>query len=237
MADFPEDHTPYSYTGWPTDNPYPYVFATDVMHRPDLGVDCDVLFAYWLSEAKAGRMPWLKYLIYKAKLYHVRNNWEPVKNSGHEGHIHGSARTDHLNTGLGDWSVTPTGPPTVEDEMAVPWFSVGPSGTVYLVPGDLVDSRLVFIPQTGSQLAKIDMMKANGVKQLPSTIEPRNPHAYVVAADTNWPPPEPPIEVDLSDEDIERFAAEMAEALAAAARTDAEIVALVKEGANQAEDG
>ena len=113
QAEPPQDHTPFSATGWPLDSPQWVVFATDVMHRPDLGVDCNVLFAYWLAEAKAGRMPWLKYMIWQAKRYDVRNQWRPVASSGHFDHIHKSTRTDHRYTTLGSWSLVPDG----DDEM------------------------------------------------------------------------------------------------------------------------
>jgi hypothetical protein len=108
----PQDHTPYSATGWPLASPQWFVFATDVMHRPDLGVDCNALFAYWLAEAKAGRTPWVKYLIWQAKLYDVRNGWQPQGNSGHFDHIHISVRTDWKDKGLGAWSLVPG-----EDDM------------------------------------------------------------------------------------------------------------------------
>ena len=119
-----EDHTPYSQTGWPGPSPEWYVFATDVMHRPDLGVDCNVLFPYWISEARAGRMPWLKYLIWQAKIYDVRYNWRAQANSGHFDHVHFSARTDYVNTGLGDWSLLPV---SLEDDMPL-YFKAVPSG-------------------------------------------------------------------------------------------------------------
>jgi hypothetical protein len=113
----PQDHTPFSATGWPQASPRWVVFATDVMHRPDLGVDCNVLFPYWLAEAKAGRTPWVKYIIWQAKLYDVRNGWKPVANSGHFDHIHKSIRTDHLNTSLGTWSIVPGSSSTGGDDM------------------------------------------------------------------------------------------------------------------------
>jgi hypothetical protein len=81
QTNFPEDHTPFSVTGWPEADPPWWVCATDVMHRPDLGVDCGVLVPYWLAEARAERMPWLKYLIWQAQMYDVRNEWEPVETS------------------------------------------------------------------------------------------------------------------------------------------------------------
>lgn len=109
-----EDHTPFSQTGWPVASPEWWVFATDIMHRPDLGVDCNLLFRYWIGEARGGRMPWLKYIIWQAKLYDVRNGWDEQANSGHYDHIHFSARTDFKDRGLGSWSITPTG---TEDDM------------------------------------------------------------------------------------------------------------------------
>lgn len=103
-----EDHTPYSQTGWPNPNPYPVVHAADVMNQA--GVDCQALFDYWLPEAKAGRMPWLKYLIWQATLYSVRSTpaWKPQLNSGHFDHIHLSARTDYEHYQLGNWSPVPS---------------------------------------------------------------------------------------------------------------------------------
>lgn len=116
QANPPQDHTPFSATGWPLPSPQWFVFATDVMHRPDLGVDCNVLFPYWLAEARAGRTPWVKYLIWQAKLYDVRNGWRPQTNSGHFDHIHISVRTDWQNRGLGTWSLTPEGDDMTPEE-------------------------------------------------------------------------------------------------------------------------
>lgn len=107
QASYPQDHTPYSYDAWPiAPCPYPRVCATDVMHRPDLGVDCDELFPYWLSEARAGHTPWRKYMIYKATIYDVRFGWEAQASSGHWGHIHLSDRTDWVDRSIGAWTVT-----------------------------------------------------------------------------------------------------------------------------------
>lgn len=111
----PQDHTPFSATGWPGKSPEWWVFATDIMHRPDLGVDCTVLFPYWLGEAKAGRFPSLKYIIWQAKLYSIQNNWSPQSNSGHFDHIHLSFRTDYQNVSLGSWSLIPGG--SNDDDM------------------------------------------------------------------------------------------------------------------------
>lgn len=117
QAEPPQDHTPFSATGWPEVSPFWWVFATDIMHRPDLGVDCNVLFPYWLAEAKASRMPWLKYMIWQAKRYDVRNAWRPVTSSGHSGHVHLSGRTDHRLTSLGTWDPTGLAKPPGDDDV------------------------------------------------------------------------------------------------------------------------
>lgn len=114
----PEDHTPYSYTGWPLPSPHWVVFATDIM-TSDVGgaAGGQKLFDYYISQARAGKMPWLKYLIWQAKLYDVRNNWNSQPNSGHYDHIHFSARTDFEHYSLGDWSVVPVAPKPPENDM------------------------------------------------------------------------------------------------------------------------
>ena len=106
----PEDHTPFSTDGWPVADPPWWVCATDVMVTAVGGVDeAQRLFDYWLAEAKAGRMPWLKYLIWKATLYDVRYGWRAQANADHYDHIHLSTRTDQLHARLGSWSPFPTG--------------------------------------------------------------------------------------------------------------------------------
>ncbi|HET8684965.1 MAG TPA: hypothetical protein VFM54_24295 [Micromonosporaceae bacterium] len=120
MADYPQDHTPYSRTGWPVAHPYPLVTALDLTHAPGVpgGVDCDEVSSYWLAEARAGRMPWAKYLIWRATLYHARDRWVPRPNSGHHDHIHLSTRTDHITTALGGWPALPGGDDDMADEGA-----------------------------------------------------------------------------------------------------------------------
>lgn len=129
LASPPEDHTPYSATGWPLSNPYPVVHALDVMEGN--GVSCQALFDYWLPEAKAGRMPWLKYMIWQAKLYSVRSTpaWTPQSNSDHFDHIHLSARTDTEAYQLGTWSPVPGSPSTGVDTMN---FFADSAGTQYV---------------------------------------------------------------------------------------------------------
>jgi hypothetical protein len=118
MVDYPQDHAPFSFTKWPVQVGN-IVCALDIMHKPNLGLDCRDLFGYWLAEAKAGRTPWLKYLIWQAKLHDVRNDWRAEPNSGHYDHIHLSFRTDWIDKGIGDWSPLPGGDwmPALSDDQ------------------------------------------------------------------------------------------------------------------------
>lgn len=99
----PEDHTPYSETGWPGTTPYGWVTAIDIM-PPGGGLpSLQQLGAQMVADRQAGvpGVAWLKYI-----------NWGPVNNShavqdrwtpGHKtisssdtGHIHASGRSDHV---------------------------------------------------------------------------------------------------------------------------------------------
>ena len=124
QSNTPGDHTPYSHDGYKVSpSPYPIVFATDIMCNTAKGVNCQQLFNYWLSEAKAGRMPWLKYLIWQAKIYDVRHNWVAQANSDHFDHIHISTRSDYQNASLGTWSLLPGGSVATEA-----WINDTPQG-------------------------------------------------------------------------------------------------------------
>lgn len=152
----PEDHTPFSATGYPNTSPYPVVHALDVMHHPESGVDAGVLFAYWLGEAKAGRMPWLKYLIWQARIYDVRYGWKPQTSSGHFDHVHLSSRTDAENTHLGDWSPVP------EDDMT-PQQAQDFEALIYRVEA-IINNRPAVIggPTTGEKNLLHDAIAAIG---------------------------------------------------------------------------
>ena len=103
--DPPEDHTPFSATGWPIESPYGWIFAADIM-PPKAGSGLPSLAALGMQlvaarQANKAAVRWLKYI-----------NWEPAGPGGpcwHEswtpehrrrpssdrGHIHLSARSDH----------------------------------------------------------------------------------------------------------------------------------------------
>jgi hypothetical protein len=116
----PEDHTPFSATGWPGGSPYPYCMAMDIM-PPAAGAKSDLtgqplpslqqLAAQLRADKIAGQPAagFVKYI-----------NWEPAGNntgpcyhdswmpgyarisSADRGHIHVSARTDYYLSGASD---------------------------------------------------------------------------------------------------------------------------------------
>lgn len=108
-ADRPQDHTPFSVTGWPAGNPYPYVLAFDAGHDPANGRDMNPVVAHWLSDARAGKTPWVKYIVWRGQLYDVRNKWSPVSADNHYDHAHVSFRTDWYNKSIGGYPVVQTG--------------------------------------------------------------------------------------------------------------------------------
>lgn len=67
-AEPPEDHTPYSETGWPEKTPQFIVTALDYQ-----GPGWQDLFAHLIDERIAGRMPWIKYI----NLNGIHHAWEP----------------------------------------------------------------------------------------------------------------------------------------------------------------
>jgi hypothetical protein len=129
--------------------------------------------------------------------------------------------------------ITGTAPPptTVEDDDM--WLIVAPSKTIYLAPGDLVDTKPVAIPLTDYN--KVLSWRAGGVREVASAVEPKAPYWFVTAVNASWPPPAPPVEVELSDEDIAELAAQMAE-LQPDPLTYDETVKAAEEGAELASD-
>jgi hypothetical protein len=99
----PEDHCPYSMTGWPRPNPYPWVHACDIMPPPaGAGLpSLSALGAQIVLDRQAGveAISWLKYINWTTLAGHcVHDKWMPehvTSASNDVGHIHLSARTDH----------------------------------------------------------------------------------------------------------------------------------------------
>lgn len=120
----PEDHTPFSATGWPGKSPYPYCMAGDIM-PPTPGQRSKLtgqplpslqrLAAQLRKDKIAGYGPakFLKYLNwepegnYTGPCYH--DSWQPDysrRDSTDRGHIHYSGRSDyHLSTATDDYDL------------------------------------------------------------------------------------------------------------------------------------
>ena len=132
----PQDHTPFSSTGWPGSHPYPYVLAFDASHQVSRETELDSIVAYWLSQARAGVTPWVKYIIYKGSSYDVRSGWVRKSASGHHDHAHVSFRTDYVTTNVGAWSIIRKGSamPSTEVGRAVWGETIGSPSLNYTQP-------------------------------------------------------------------------------------------------------
>jgi hypothetical protein len=113
----PEDHTPFSATGWPGPHPYPYCLATDIM-PPKAGQVSKLTgrplptldrLAVTLRTDRINNNPgaaWLKYMNWTDEtglVWHDR--WQPGyarSPSSDTGHIHLSGRTDYATSATAD---------------------------------------------------------------------------------------------------------------------------------------
>lgn len=102
----PQDHTPYSATGWPQPSPYPVVHAMDIM-APAVGSGLpglSQLGAQLYLDKTNNVAPWIKYMNWEPQgpggpCYH--DAWEPNHSrtaSNDRGHIHVSIRTDYTHS-------------------------------------------------------------------------------------------------------------------------------------------
>lgn len=110
VAEPPEDHMPYSATGWPVRSPRWYGFALDVM-EPDRALRLPTLAqlgAQIYADKNAGHpgVAWLKYMNWTpAGGECVHDKWQPSHvrtDSDDDGHIHLSGRSDHYLTDTTD---------------------------------------------------------------------------------------------------------------------------------------
>lgn len=94
MDDFPEDHTPFSYTYWPV-LAKGWVCACDLANVRNLG---DLI----LRDARAGRLPWLKYINFGGRSYSHEDGFQYGAPNGDE-HVHLSCRSDWLTRSIGGY--------------------------------------------------------------------------------------------------------------------------------------
>src|ERR1041384_6831648 len=101
QANPPEDHTPYSATGWPVSSPRWYGFAVDIMPGSD-GAAGQTRLARQIIADKDSNVPgteWIKYINWtdeQGRTWHT--SWQPYKvtvSSTDKGHIHISGRSDY----------------------------------------------------------------------------------------------------------------------------------------------
>lgn len=101
----PQDHCPYSATGAPAPNPYPYVCALDYS-----GPRWESLRDYWINAARHGYMPWVKYINDGISREYNFLRGDVTPNSDRD-HCHTSIRSDwvHKSVPSGFVFVPPTG--------------------------------------------------------------------------------------------------------------------------------
>jgi hypothetical protein len=108
----PEDHTPYSETGWPGPSPYGWIMAIDIMPPPaGRGLpSLQTLGRRLVDDRNGGAAPWIKYMNWGpvSDGTAVQDRWMPSyqrRTSSDTGHIHLSIRTDyHASTAFDDYN-------------------------------------------------------------------------------------------------------------------------------------
>lgn len=101
----PEDHTPYSATGWPGESRYPYVHAIDIMPKGSDWAGLNALAQQLIADKRNGKAAFIKYINWTTadgkRAFHT--SWEPGEktiSSSDGGHIHISARTDFWDSAI-----------------------------------------------------------------------------------------------------------------------------------------
>jgi hypothetical protein len=102
-AEVPEDHTPYSQTGWPYATRHGIVTALDVSEIPHL----DALAMKWVNDARRGNAPWVKYVNFNGHQWSHADHFNAAHANPDYGHVHISFCTNHLNPIIGDYHILP----------------------------------------------------------------------------------------------------------------------------------
>lgn len=134
-AEPPEDHTPYSETGWPVPTPHGPVTAIDYE-----GPEWQSWAQFLIRERDAGRLPFIKYVNYN----NVHYSWEPTAarrpSTDWAGHVHVSIRSDWCDRSTGltpaqlTGGTTPPPPPpgsgsNIGDRVMQNWPTIAQGST------------------------------------------------------------------------------------------------------------
>jgi hypothetical protein len=106
----PEDHTPYSETGWPGTTPYGWVTAIDIMPPPTKALPSLQQLGRQIHDdriADVAGVSWLKYMNWGPDNDRsaIHCQWQPnhvQRGSSDVGHIHLSSRSDATQSTVGD---------------------------------------------------------------------------------------------------------------------------------------
>jgi hypothetical protein len=91
----PQDHTPFSHSAWPDPLPGYIVTAIDIDNVNGLGYAIE-------DQARAGALPWLKYMNHSNRHLDSRDGWDVEYSSDY--HVHLSIRTDWIYTSIGSFN-------------------------------------------------------------------------------------------------------------------------------------
>lgn len=159
----PEDHTPYSATGWPDATPYGVVTALDIM--PGGPMTLQALGARFKADRDSGKFRTLKYMNWGpvSDSSAVQDRWTPGysrRSSTDTGHIHLSFRSDMVDV-ADDYDPfgVPAAPSTRERKM---FLAIAGNGQVFRsdgmrsVPFANEDDLTNFKTLVGEGLVKIE---------------------------------------------------------------------------------
>lgn len=91
----PEDHTPFSATGWPIAATYPYVYALDWS-----GPGFSALGEFWLTCKRDSLAPWLKYINLGGRHYQFEPEEKVSKSDDGPTWVHLSTRSDYTKVSI-----------------------------------------------------------------------------------------------------------------------------------------
>lgn len=158
---FPQDHTPFSQTYWPV-QASGWVCACDIANTDGLGYRI-------LTDARAGKAPWLKYINFGGRNYDHSDNFR-ASSPNSDQHVHLSCRSDWLTQSIAPYTPfggSPMPTPAVDDygEYGRPSAIDGPyPRTVPVMVADMWSQELLGVsPYDGvsmshrsAQLARIE---------------------------------------------------------------------------------